>query len=86
MLRFSIRDVLLVTAIVGIVVAWYANRREMTKTEKELRSAVQRLQLENAKLNRQLQPYRLQMLDRGMMMDAASQRSKIKSRLPAKDE
>jgi hypothetical protein len=86
MLRFSIRDVLLVMAIVAILVAWYANRREMKTTEHELRSEVQQLQRENAKLNRQLQPYRLHMLDQGMMLDAAAQRSKIKSRLPAKDE
>ncbi len=44
MLRFSIRDVLLVMAIVAILLAWYANRREMTITEHELRSEVQQLQ------------------------------------------
>ena len=86
MLRFSIRDVLLVMAIVAILLAWYANRREMTITEHELRSEVQQLQRENANLNRQLQPYRLQMLDQGMMLDAAANRSKLKSRLPAKNE
>jgi hypothetical protein len=46
-MKFSIRDLLLVTVIVAILVAWWIDRRRLAAEIKELRSDVEWLESRN---------------------------------------
>ena len=46
MFRFTIRELILLTVIVAMGAAWWVDRRTATKTQDEMRSALQRDRME----------------------------------------
>lgn len=86
MWKFSIRDLMLVTIIAAISLMWWLDRRRLEEANAALRHASRRVEIDNQRLQRKLQPLLLRQLDQGMLLDRAAQRSRLKARVQTDDD
>ena len=62
MFRFTIRDVLWLTAMVALAVGWFANRASLLKDHRSIMTYQRKIAVERAELERELAILRLQVL------------------------
>jgi hypothetical protein len=86
MWKFSIRDLMLVTVIAAVSLMWWLDRRRLQEANAALLQANRQVETDNQRLQRKLRPLLLHQLDRGMLLDPAIQRSRLKGRTIPQDD
>jgi hypothetical protein len=78
-MRFTIRDLLWLTVVVALGVAWWSDHEKQRDSQARLAEENSRLLTENNK-------YRLRQLDANTLMDLPTSKHRVRQRLPIKTD